>query len=187
MLESMTPPESFVVRAARRDDVPAIEQLIERSVRELSADWYAPEQIESALRFMFGVDTQLVDDGTYYVVQRDGVPVAAGGWSQRRTLFGGDRWKRVEDARLDPEREPARIRAFFVDPAWARHGLGRMLFERALREARLAQFSRMELMATLPGEPLYRALGFGSDERIEFELPDGVKVPLVRMSRDIGR
>jgi GNAT superfamily N-acetyltransferase len=182
----MTSPESFVVRAARRDDVPAIEQLIERSVRELSAAWYTPEQIGSALRHMFGVDTQLVDDGTYYVVEHDGVLVASGGWSRRRTLFGGDRWKREPDELLDPALEPARIRAFFVRPEWSRRGLGRQLFETALRDALLARFRRMELMATLPGEPLYRALGFQSGERVELELPDGVRVPLVRMSRDIG-
>ena len=182
----MTPPESFVVRAARRDDVPATEQLIERSVRELSAGWYTPAQIDSALRFMFGVDTQLVDDHTYYVVERDGVLAAAGGWSRRRTLFGGDRWKHEVDEMLDPAREPARIRAFFVDPLWSRRGLGRLLFETALRDALAARFRRMELMATLPGEPLYRALGFDADERIELDLPDGVRVPLVRMSRDIG-
>lgn len=182
----MTPPESFVVRAARRDDIPAIERLIERSVRELSAGWYTPEQIESALRFMFGVDSQLVDDGTYYVVLAEGALVAAGGWSQRRTLFGGDRWKHEADEMLDPAREPARIRAFFADPAWSRRGLGRLLFDTSLRDALSARFRRMELMATLPGEPLYRALGFDPRERIELDLPDGVRVPLVRMSRDIG-
>jgi len=183
----MTPHESLVLRTARRDDVPAIERLIEHSVRELSAAWYEPEQIESALRYMFGVDTQLVDDGTYYVVERGHVLAAAGGWSRRRTLFGGDRWKREADELLDPAREPARIRAFFVHPEWSRRGLGRLLFETALRDACSAEFRRMELMATLPGEPLYRALGFSYDERVELDLPDGVRVPLVRMSREIGR
>ena len=157
--------------------------MIARSVRELSAGFYAETQIESALRFLFGVDTRLVDDGTYHVVDIGGVVVAAGGWSRRRTLFGGDRWKRGVDDLLDPSLEPARIRAFFVHPAWSRRGLGRLLFETCLREASAAGFRRLELMATLPGEPLYRALGFTGDERVELTLPDGVRVQLVRMSR----
>ena len=182
----MTSPTPFLVRAARREDIPGIEHLIQRSVRELSTGWYEPEQIESALRHVFGVDTQLVADGTYYVVEQGSVLTAAGGWSRRRTLFGGDRWKHDADSLLDPPREPARIRAFFVHPAWSRRGLGRLLFQTAVDAALVARFQRMELMATLPGEPLYRALGFAADERVELELPDGVLLPLVRMSRAIG-
>jgi GNAT superfamily N-acetyltransferase len=177
--------EGYRLRVARHGDVPAIERLIERSVRELSVPYYDPTQIESALRFMFGVDSTLVDDETYHVIEADGVLVAAGGWSRRRTLFGGDQWKHGADELLEPAREPARIRAFFVDPAWSRRGLGRALFDACLRDARSAGFRRLELMATLPGEPLYRALGFSPDERIELALPDGVRVPLVRMSRPI--
>jgi len=183
----MTMPDPFLVRLARREDVSAIEELIERSVRELSSPWYDSAQIDSALRYIFGVDTQLVDDGTYYVVARGGVLNAAGGWSKRRTLFGGDRWKHEADELLDPRREPARIRAFFVHPEWSRRGLGRLLFETALRDALAAEFNWMELMATLPGEPLYRALSFAAEERVPLQLPDGVRVPLVRMSRQIER
>ena len=175
----------FLVRTARVDDASAIEQLIVRAVRELSAGFYDTRQIESALRYMFGVDTQLIDDGTYHVIEREGVLAAAGGWSRRRTLFGGDRWKHGADETLDPTREPARIRAFFVHPAWSRRGLGRLLFDTCRRDASAAGFRRLELMATLPGEPLYRALGFAADERVELELPDGVRVPLVRMSMTI--
>ena len=172
-------------RAARLDDVAAIEELITRSVRVLSAGYYDDAQIGSALRFLFGVDTQLIDDGTYHVIEQDGVLAAVGGWSRRRTLFGGDRWKQGVDDALDPSREPARIRAFFVHPAFARRGLGRSLFAACERDASAAGFRRLTLMATLPGEPLYRALGFAADERVELELPDGVRVPLVRMSRPI--
>ena len=175
----------FSLRAATPEDVPAIERLIERSVRALSAGYYEPAQIESALRFIFGVDTQLVSDRTYHVAESAGTLVAAGGWSRRRTLFGGDRWKHEADEPLDPAREPARIRAFFVHPDWSRRGLGRLLFEACLQDARAAGFSRLELMATLPGEPLYRALGFVAEEHVELELPDGVRVPLVRMGRRI--
>ncbi|MFL5618992.1 MAG: GNAT family N-acetyltransferase [Gemmatimonadaceae bacterium] len=177
--------ENFRVRAARRDDIAVIERLIERSVRELSVRYYDDAQIESALRFMFGVDSQLVDDGTYHVIEADGALAGAGGWSRRRTLFGGDQWKHGADELLDPSREPARIRAFFVDPSWSRRGLGRSLFDACLRDARAAGFHHLELMATLPGEPLYRALGFSPDERVELALPDGVRVPLVKMSRSI--
>ena len=177
--------ERFRIRAARRGDIPHIERLIERSVRGLSVAHYDGAQIESALRFMFGVDSQLVDDGTYHVIEVDGALAAVGGWSRRRTLFGGDQWKHGADEPLDPTREPARIRAFFVDPAWSRRGLGRSLFDACLRDALAAGFGRLELMATLPGEPLYRALGFTAEERIELALPDGVQVPLVRMSRAI--
>jgi predicted N-acetyltransferase YhbS len=177
--------EHFNVRVAQRDDISAVERLIERSVRELSASYYDAAQIESALRFMFGVDSQLVGDATYHVIEADGAIVAAGGWSRRRTLFGGDQWKHGADELLDPAREAARVRAFFVDPAWSRRGLGRSLFDVCLRDARAAGFRRLELMATLPGEPLYRALGFSADEHVELSLPDGVRVPLVRMSRSI--
>ena len=154
-------------------------------MRQLGTPWYTPEQIASALRFMFGVDTQLIDDGTYYVVQQRDRIVAAGGWSGRRTLFGGDQWKHGADPSLDPATDGARIRAFFVDPGSARRGLGRMLFDQCLSDARTAGFQRLELMATLPGEPLYRALGFEADEQVMLALPDGVEVPLVRMSRTI--
>jgi GNAT superfamily N-acetyltransferase len=176
----------FRARAARHEDIPRIERLIERSVRGLSVAHYDAAQIESALRFIFGVDSQLIDDGTYHVIEADGELAAAGGWSRRRTLFGGDQWKHGADEPLDPSRERARIRAFFVDPAWSRRGLGRSLYDACLRDALAAGFRRLELMATLPGEPLYRALGFMADERIELALPDGVRVPLVRMSRPIG-
>jgi N-acetylglutamate synthase-like GNAT family acetyltransferase len=175
----------YRVRNAERSDIPAIERLIERSVRELSVSYYDAAQIESALEFMFGVDSQLVEDGTYHVIEADGELVAAGGWSRRRTLFGGDQWKHGADEPLDPTREPARIRAFFVDPSWSRRGLGRALFDVCLRDAKAAGFRHLELMATMPGEPLYRALEFIADERIELALPDGVRVPLVKMSRPI--
>jgi N-acetylglutamate synthase-like GNAT family acetyltransferase len=177
--------EPYRVRKAERSDIPAIERLIERSVRELSVSYYEAAQIESALEFMFGVDSQLVDDGTYHVIEADEELVAAGGWSRRRTLFGGDQWKHGANELLDPAREPARIRAFFVDPSWSRRGLGRALFDACLSDAKAAGFRRLELMATMPGEPLYRALDFIADERIELALPDGVRVPLVKMSRPI--
>src|SRR5262245_10112134 len=116
------------IRHATPADVPALRHLIEQSVRALSVGYYTPAQIESALRHVFGPDTQLIADQTYYVIVDDGALAAAGGWSRRRTLYGGDQMKAAEDPLLDPATESARIRAFFVHPAWARGGLGRQLF-----------------------------------------------------------
>lgn len=173
-------------RLATYDDVPAIAALIERSARELSVGFYTAEQIEAAVQHVFGVDTQLISDGTYYVIDGPDGPAAAGGWSARRTLFGGDQMKRGEDALLDPIVDPARIRAFFVDPRHARQGLGTALYEACAAAARAKGFAMLELMATAPGEPLYDRLGFVVQERVHLTLPPGVDVPLARMSRAIG-
>lgn len=178
-------PDTPRLRAATAADVPALSALIDASVRGLSAAHYTPAQIESALRHVFGVDTQLVRDGTYYLVEADGSPVACGGWSRRRTLYGGDQHKSVDDPPLDPSTEPARIRAFFVHPAWARRGLGRLLFGACHAAARDAGFRALELMATLPGQPLYATLGFTAIEPVAETMPDGVQLPLVRMRRAI--
>jgi GNAT superfamily N-acetyltransferase len=166
-------------------DLPALQTLIATSVRSLSAGFYTPAQIEAAITEVFGVDTQLIADQTYYVIVDAGEPVAAGGWSGRRTLYGGDQMKGAEDPRLDPGTEAARIRAFFVHPARARRGLAKRLYQECARAARAAGFRRFELMATLPGEPLYAALGFSPVERIALPLAAGVELPLVRMARDI--
>jgi GNAT superfamily N-acetyltransferase len=140
--------------------------------------------VAALLRYVFGADSQLVRDGTFYVCEADGgALVGAGGWSRRATLYGGDRMKAAEDPPLDPATDPARIRAFFVDPGWARQGLGRRLFAECLAAARTAGFRTLALVATLPGEPLYRALGFVLDERFALRLPDGTEVPVARMTR----
>lgn len=173
------------VRPATRPDVPAIEELIARSARALSDGYYTATQVESLLHSVFGTDTQLIDDGTYFVVERDGQIVAAGGWSRRRTLFGGDQMKEREDPLLDPRSEPARIRAFFVHPAAARQGLGRRLFDECRGAAAAAGFHTLTLVATLPGEPLYQALGFRVTERFQLRLPGEVEVPVARMSRGV--
>lgn len=172
-------------RLARRHDIPALNALIDASVRGLSTAVYTPQQIESAMRHMFGVDTQLVDDGTYFVLEADGHPVACGGWSGRQTLFGGDQHKSGTDTPVDPSVMPARIRAFFVHPSYARRGLGQRLFVLAAHEARRAGFTRVELMATIPGVPLYTALGFVAREDVGVQLADGVTVPCLRMDRPL--
>ena len=174
------------LRTAREDDVPALEQLISRSVRQLSAGYYTDAQIESALRYVFGVDTQLIADGTYFVVEVDGHIAACGGWSKRQTLYGGDQLKSGEDPLLDPATEPARIRAFFVDPDFARRGIGRQLLTACEQAAQAAGFRRLEMGATLPGEPLYAAAGYQAIEPIDLRMPDGVILPIVRMGKTVN-
>ena len=175
----------LTLRLATTGDVPALRELIAASARGLSARFYTPEQVEAAVTHVFGVDSQLIADGTYYVIDTPEGPAAAGGWSARRTLYGGDQRKDAEDPRLDPATEPARIRAFFVHPRWARRGLARQLYAACASAARAAGFRHFELMATLPGEPLYAALGFGVEERVTVTLPGDVALPLARMRRTI--
>lgn len=176
--------DPYHLRLATAADVAALEALIDASVRGLGPGYYTPAEIDAGLRFVFGVDTQLVADGTYYLIERDGTPVACGGWSGRRTLFGGDRHKSGDDEALDPGAEPARIRAFFVHPAHARRGLARRLWEACLAAAVARGFVAFELMATLPGVPLYRQLGFLEIEPVDVPTPVGVPLPCVRMRRE---
>lgn len=171
-------------RRAVPSDVAALRELIALSARGLSAGYYTAEQIEAAVTHVFGVDTQLIADGTYFVIDGPEGPTAAGGWSARRTLYGGDQMKGSADPLLDPATEPARIRAFFVHPAWARRGLARRLYEACSQAARAAGFTEFELMATMPGEPFYATLGFEIVERVLVPLP-GVDVPFARMRRPI--
>lgn len=173
------------LRSATHEDTAAIAALIAQSGRALSAGFYSPAQAEAITRHVFGVDSQLIDDGTYYVVEDAARLAACGGWSRRRTLFGGDQYKTGPDPLLDPATEAARIRAFFVHPDSARRGLGRRLLAHCAQAARMAGFSRLELVATLPGEPLYAAAGFGVLERFDLRLPPGIDVPLVRMRREL--
>lgn len=175
----------MIVREATQDDVLTLQVLIPASVRALSRDVYSPAQIESAIRFVFGVDTQLIQDRTYFVAVSDNTVVGCGGWSRRQTLYGGDQMKFREDPMLDPAIDAARIRAFFVHPDWARQGIGSRILAACVDGARAAGFSRLELVATLPGEPLYRGLGFEVMQRFDDVLPDGVRIPFVRMSRRV--
>jgi GNAT superfamily N-acetyltransferase len=172
------------LRAATQDDVPALEALIERSGLGLSAGFYTDDQAAALTRHVFGVDSQLIADGTYFVVEREGVPVACGGWSKRETLFGGDRAKAGADPLLDPATQAGRIRAFFVDPACARQGLGRMLLAHCERMAVAAGFAELEMAATMPGVPFYRDAGYATVEDFVITA-GGVEVPLARMRRRI--
>ena len=173
-----------MIRKAEFEDIPILEGLIPESVRALQARDYSPEQMEGALGTVFGVDRQLIRDGTYFVVEADSRIVACGGWSRRKTLFGSDHAPGKDDALLDPSVEPARIRAFFVHPAWARRGIGSLLM-RTCEEAAVAEgFSSLELVATLTGEPLYRAHGFRAVERLDVPLPNGASLRVVRMRKE---
>jgi N-acetylglutamate synthase-like GNAT family acetyltransferase len=174
-----------VIRLATSADLPALRELIPVSVRGLSHAYYSKAQIESAIRHIFGPDTQLVTDGTYFVAESGTELVGCGGWSRRRTLFGGDEMKNEEDPLLDPHTEAARVRAFFVHPDWARRGIGGRILEACANAARAAGFRRAELVATLPGEPLYRACGFEVLERFEAPMIDGQTLPVVRMARTL--
>jgi GNAT superfamily N-acetyltransferase len=173
----------FHLRKATQADRPALQVLIARSARELGAPDYRPEQIEGALRGAFGVDTQLIDDGTYFVVEAEGKLVGCGGWSRRRTLFGGDAHSERDAQQLDPTSDAAKIRAFFVDPQYARRGIGRALLERCESEARAHGFHRFELMGTLPGVRLYEALGYVGSERVHYPVAPGVTIEFVPMHK----
>lgn len=172
-----------LLRPARPTEVAALNALIAASARDLSRGFYTPAETDLLIRHVFGVDTQLIADQTYFVIEREGTLAACGGWSGRRTLFGGDQAKEALDPLLDPATEAARIRAFFVRPEWARQGLGRRMLSHAESCARAAGFSRAELMATLPGEPFYRAAGYERLEPVSHRLPGGETVPMVRMGR----
>jgi GNAT superfamily N-acetyltransferase len=171
------------LRLARITDVPVLEELIPRSVRSLQGEHYSPAQMEAALGPVFGVDHQLIADGTYFVAEHDGQIVACGGWSRRRAVFGGDRARTGADELIDPAREPARIRAFFVHPAWARRGIGSAILAASESAIVAARFPTAELVATLTGEPLYAAFAYQVVERYEVAMPGGLTLPVVRMSK----
>lgn len=173
----------LIIRPATFDDVPAIERLIAESVRALQAGDYNSEQIEGALGTVFGVDRQLIRDGTYYVAESGTQIAGCGGWSKRRTLFGSDDVPLKDDSLLDPAVDAARIRAFFVDPSWARRGVATRILQKCESAAEATGFRKLELVATLTGEPLYRTHGFVAVERFETPLRNGAMLPVVRMTK----
>jgi GNAT superfamily N-acetyltransferase len=172
-----------MIRLATAADIPELNELIARSARALSRGYYTPDQVESAIRFVFGVDSQLIADGTYYAGVDEGRLVACGGWSFRRTLYGGDQRPVGAGETLDPTADAARIRAFFVDGTQSRHGWGTRLLETSADAAADAGFTRVELMSTLPGIPFYLRHGFREVSRITDVLPDGVILELALMER----
>ena len=177
----------FTIRTATAPDIPALQALIERSGVKLSAGFYTPEQAHAVTREVFGVDTQLIRDGTYFAIEDDTRIVACGGWSRRSTPYGGDKHKAEPDRLLDPATESAKIRAFFVDPGMERRGLGSMLMRHCTEQALAAGFTSLELTATMPGVPLYTAHGFVPVRDLSLSLGGGqVMVPLTLMRKAIG-
>lgn len=186
----MDGPPQFRPRPAVEEDLPALHTLIAASVRGLQAADYTPAQIDGALGTVLGVDTQLIRDQTYFVVESQegalgGSPVLAGcgGWSRRKTLFGADRGPGREPALLDPAQDAARIRAIFVHPRFARMGLGSMILAHVEAEAVAAGFRRFEMGSTLTGVPLYLLKGYVEGERIAVPLENGESLPVVRMTK----
>jgi len=177
---------SYRLREATLADVETLRDLIARSARGLGATDYTPEVIDAALRSAFGVDTTLIRDRTYYVVETEaGEIVACGGWSRRRTLFGSDARAERDESELDPATESARIRAMFVEPAHARHGIGRMILERSERAASREGFRSLELMATLPGVRLYERFGYSGTAIISHPLGGGVEIRFLPMRKEL--
>jgi len=176
------------IRLATWDDIAYLTALIDRSVRLLQAGDYTAAQIDSALKNVYGVDTQLIADGTYFVAEAaisEASPliVGCGGWSKRKTLYGSDHCAGREDALLDPSVDAAKIRAFFIDPDWSRKGIGTMILESCEAAAMAAGFSRFEMGATLTGVALYRARGYEAAETINVRLEGGLTMPVVRMTK----
>lgn len=169
------------LRLARRDDLAALERVMDAAITELQTPFLNEDQIVSS-RAIMGLDTQLVEDGTYFVVESNGEIAGCGGWSRRGTLYGSDRTPGRSAALLDPETDAARIRAMYTDPRHARRGAGRLILSACEDAARRDGFRRMELMSTLAGEPLYRACGYEPVERLT-DARGGVPVPLVRMRK----
>ena len=168
------------------EDLPTLAVLIAASVRGLQRSHYSVDQMEGAIGSAFGVDTQLIHDGTYFAAETEGKVIAGcGGWSRRRTLYGSDHVAGKDDALLDPATEPAKIRAFFIHPDWARQGIGTGILQACEQAAMDAGFTRLELAATLTGEPLFRARGFTETGRFDVPLPNGIMLPVVRMTKSI--
>jgi len=175
----------FTHRLAVTHDIPAITALMERAIGALQAGFLTPEQV-AASRLSMGLDTQLIEDGTYFVLEDGSRLAGCGGWSFRATLYGGNHSVSLRDgSTLDPTRDAARIRAMYTDPDFTRRGIGRMILAICEDAARFAGFTRAEMMATLAGEPLYRACGYDTIARVDRMNASGVAVPGVRMGKTL--
>jgi N-acetylglutamate synthase-like GNAT family acetyltransferase len=187
-------PLDIRTRPATVEDVPLLRALIKDSVRRLQANDYSQEQLEAALRTVFGVDSQLIADGTYLVAEIASSPesqyprveakpliAGCGGWSKRKTLYGGDRWRERQDDLLDPKTDAAKVRAFFIHPDWARCGVGSIILNDCENAARAAGFTRFEMGATLTGEKFFRQRGYVAQKRIDLQLENGIIFPIVHM------
>jgi GNAT superfamily N-acetyltransferase len=186
-----SPAEQYKLRLAANADIPALRELIDVSVRVLQRADYSAPQLEAALGTVYGVDTQLIADGTYYVVEAENAAgeraiAACGGWSVRKTLYGSDHGPGRDNESLDPAHDAARIRAFFVHPDWTRRGLATLILKACEGAAYARGFRRFEMGATLTGVPLYAARGYSKVETIEAPLPNGLSLTVLRMSKTIA-
>lgn len=181
---------TFQLRLATDEDIPALHALIEASVRGLQADDYTPAQIEGALGTVLGLDTQLIRDRTYFIAEafvqgtKGQSPAGCGGWSKRKTLFGADAGPGREPELLDPAVDAAKVRAIFVHPDFARHGLGSLILVTVENAAREAGFNHFEMGSTLTGVPLYLVKGYVETERIAVPLKNGEALPIVKMVKE---
>ena len=187
-MDTSKAPSPFRLRKGTMEDVPELTLLIDASVRALHAEHYTPEQISSALKHIYGVDTTLIHDGHYFVVETSASPektqiVGCGGWSNRRTLYGGDRYAVRDDDLLDPATDAGKIRAFFVHPEWTRRGIGGIVLRACEGAAREAGFARVEMGATLSGVAFYASNGYREVEEVDEHLQDGVLEKFVRMGK----
>ena len=173
----------YTIRKATLSDRPAISRLIKDSARSLSREDYSDAQIEGAIATVFGVDTNLILDATYFVADHNGELIGCGGWSRRKTLFGGDQYATRDGSYLDPRIEPAKIRAFFIHPQHARKGIARAILAACENEAKEAGFRSLELMSTLPGLKFYRACGYEGDRGVELSVGEGITIGLVPMRK----
>jgi GNAT superfamily N-acetyltransferase len=190
--------QEIQLRLAVPEDVPVLRELIEASVRGLQTKDYTSAQIDGALKTVFGVDTQLIADGTYIVAEAPSAAersqgtkagaeqrtiIGCGGWSKRRTLYGSDQWTGREDTLLDPHQDAAKIRAFFIHPAWARRGVGTRILEACEKAARAAGFTRYEMGATLTGAKLFGVKGYAAVKPISIPLVNGETLPVIHMEK----
>jgi GNAT superfamily N-acetyltransferase len=178
---------SFSLRTATAADIPAICHLIDVSVRELQAADYSPGEIDASLKTVFTIDSQLIKDATYFVAfSRDAELAGCGGWSKRKTLYGGDsQMEKIESELLDPATNAAKVRAIFVHPKFARMGLGSLILKAAEDAAVAAGFRRFEMGSTLTGVALYTLKGYTEVERVQVPVGDGQQIEVVRMVKDV--
>lgn len=174
----------MIIRPARPDEITVLERLIADSARQLSIGFYSPQETEAAITHVFGVDSELVGDGTYLVVELGGRIAGCGGWSRRATLFGSDRFAQRQMGLVDPAQAPAKVRAFFIAPEFARRGIGSALLDACEQAAHAAGFTQAELMATLPGVPFYAAHGYRAEGEV-VQHCDGIALRFVPMRKSL--
>jgi GNAT superfamily N-acetyltransferase len=176
---------SFTIRRAETADIAPLKSLIHAAIGQLLKPFLSPAMVEASREIM-GLDSQLITDGTYFVVGSGAEMVGCGGWSRRATLFGGDHSAGRDAALLDSAREPARVRAMYIRPGWERRGIGRLVLATCEAAAGAEHFRTCELAATLGGEPLYLACGYRPVEAFEAETSGGLRIPLIRMRKALS-